>query len=220
MIPEDLVRLRHSELDRILREKDVKMEQLKESYAELEIKCENLNDQCFQLRQQQNDKQREHEHLIREKDSIQSSYVKLSLSFSLHSPSSSLQDEINRMKKDWNHQLTQLRKEHDNENVEYRAIVEECETLKGELKIKENHINRYKKELEDALDRERALEEAKEQLDLDWQKKIGQNQRQEYHKSEDLIEKFSTAHEQVRCTSSLNHFSLPIGLSTSEETPK
>jgi hypothetical protein len=56
---------------------------------------------------------------------------------------------------------------------------------------------RYKKELEDALDRERALEEAKAQLDLDWQKKFEQNQRQEYHKSEDLIEKISSAHEQV-----------------------
>ena len=55
----------------------------------------------------------------------------------------------------------------------------------------------YKKELEDALDRERALEEAKGQLDLDWQKKVDVNQRQEYHKSEDLIEKISTAHEQV-----------------------
>ena len=62
-------------------------------------------------------------------------------------------------------------------------------------------MTRYKKELEDALDRERALEEAKTQLDLDWQKKVGQSQRQEYHKSEDLIEKLTTAHEQV-CSSS------------------
>lgn len=109
----------------------------------------------------------------------------------------SLQDEINRIKKDWNHQLTQLSKEHANENIEHRARQDECDALKAELKIKDNHINRYKKELEDALDRERALEEAKAQLDIDWQKKLDQNQRQEYHKSEDLIEKLSTAHEQV-----------------------
>lgn len=50
----------------------MKIEQLKQTYAELEIKCENLTDQCFQLRQQQNEKQREFEHIIREKDSIQS----------------------------------------------------------------------------------------------------------------------------------------------------
>jgi hypothetical protein len=34
-------------------------------------------------------------------------------------------------------------------------------------------------------------------LDIDWQKKFDQSQRQEYHKSEDLIEKLSGAHEQV-----------------------
>lgn len=67
-----IAELRHSELDRLLREKDVKIEQLKQSYTELEAKCENVTDQCFQLRQQQNEKQREFEHLIREKDSIQS----------------------------------------------------------------------------------------------------------------------------------------------------
>lgn len=100
---------------------------------------------------------------------------------------------------------------------------DECDTLKAELKIKDNHINRYKKELEDALDRERALEEAKEQLDIDWQKKIDQNQRQEYHKSEDLIGKLSTAHEQVRlfCFSLINeNLCLPLGISTSEKTRK
>ena len=54
----------------------------------------------------------------------------------------SLQDEINRIKKQWNHQLTQISKEHANENIEHRALQEECDTLKGELKIKDNHINR------------------------------------------------------------------------------
>jgi len=64
--------IRYSELDRFLREKDVKIEQLKESCQELEDKWQNSNDQCFQLRQQLNEKQREHEHLIREKDAAQS----------------------------------------------------------------------------------------------------------------------------------------------------
>ena len=64
--------IRHSELDRFLREKDVKIEQLKESYQELEDRWQTINDQCFQLRQQQNEKQREYEQLIREKDAAQS----------------------------------------------------------------------------------------------------------------------------------------------------
>lgn len=55
----------------------------------------------------------------------------------------SLQDEINRVKKQWNHQLTQMSKEHANENIEHRALQDECDALKAELKIKDNHINRY-----------------------------------------------------------------------------
>ncbi len=56
----------------MLREKDLKIEQLKESYQELEDKWENSNDQYLQLRQQLNEKQREYEHIIREKDAVQS----------------------------------------------------------------------------------------------------------------------------------------------------
>ncbi len=70
-----LLFFRYSELDRLLREKDVKLEQLKQSYQELEGKWQGVNDQCFQLRQQQNEKQREHEHIIREKDASLSTYV-------------------------------------------------------------------------------------------------------------------------------------------------
>ena len=54
----------------------------------------------------------------------------------------SLQDEINRIKKEWNYQLTQISKEHANDNIEHQAIREECDTLKGELRIKDNHIQR------------------------------------------------------------------------------
>ena len=63
---------RYSELDRLSREKDIKIEQLKESYQELEDKWQNATDQCLQLRQQQNEKQREHEQIIRDKDAQQS----------------------------------------------------------------------------------------------------------------------------------------------------
>ena len=71
------------------------------------------------------------------------------------------------------------------------------------------------------MDRERALEEAKAQLDIDWQKKFDQNQRQEYHKSEDLIEKISTAHEQVSSffpSPPLPNLSVHLGFSSSEKT--
>ena len=134
---------RYSELDRVSREKDVKIEQLKESYQELEEKWQQINDQHLQLRQQLNEKQREHEHHLREKDTQASRYVSQLYRLAQSCCSiCSLQDEINRIKKEWNHQLTQISKEHANENIEHRALEEECDTLKGELKLKDNHIQR------------------------------------------------------------------------------
>ena len=56
-------------------------------------------------------------------------------------------------------------------------------------------------------------------MDIDWQKKFDQSQRQEYHKSEDLIEKISGAHEQVsQSLHAQTPNSLPsIGTGSSEE---
>lgn len=55
-------------MDRASREKDVKIEQLKQSYEELEDKWQQATDQCLQLKQQMNEKQREHEQILRDKD--------------------------------------------------------------------------------------------------------------------------------------------------------
>ena len=66
---------RCSELDRVSREKDIKIEQLKESYHELEDKWQQMNDQCLQMKQQINEKHREHEQIMREKDSQTSRYI-------------------------------------------------------------------------------------------------------------------------------------------------
>ena len=60
----------------------------------------------------------------------------------------SLQDEINRIKKEWNYQLSQISKEHANENVEHQNLRDEFQTLKNELKIKENHVQRQKSEID------------------------------------------------------------------------
>ncbi|CAF0852674.1 unnamed protein product, partial [Didymodactylos carnosus] len=182
---EDDFSRKYGELDRLVREKDMMLEQLKQSYQELQeklmIENQTLLDQIGKLKKEQNEKQRDFEHDLREKDTNLSR----------------LQDEINRLKKEYNYQLSQISKENANQNVEHQATQEECDMLKGELKIKDNHINRYKKELEEAFDRERILEEAKAQLDIDWQRKLDQGQRQEYHKSEDLIEKVTDAHQQA-----------------------
>ena len=58
-------------------------------------------------------------------------------------------------------------------------------------------ILRYKQDLKDALERENALERSKAQLDLDWQRRFEDTERNQYGKSEDLVKKISRGRDEV-----------------------
>lgn len=66
---------------------------------------------------------------------------------------------------------------------------------------------RYKKDLVDALERESALERAKVQADLDWQRRCEELERLNYQRSEDLVKNLTKSRDEV------NFFS-PFCLST------
>ena len=57
---------------------------------------------------------------------------------------------------------------------------------------------RYKNDLNAALDRESGLERSKAQLDLDWQRRYDNVERQQFEKSEQYIQKLSDAKDQAR----------------------
>jgi hypothetical protein len=56
---------------------------------------------------------------------------------------------------------------------------------------------RYKKELQQAAEREKSLERAKSQVELDWQRRCEELERRQYHKSEDLITSLTQARDEV-----------------------
>ena len=56
---------------------------------------------------------------------------------------------------------------------------------------------RYKREVTSAHERISALERAKVQLDLDWQKRYDDLERQQYERSEDLVKKLTQARDEV-----------------------
>ena len=56
---------------------------------------------------------------------------------------------------------------------------------------------RYKRELEQALEREASLERSKAQLELDWQKRYDDIERLQYEKSEDLVRHLTQARDEV-----------------------
>ena len=64
--------------------------------------------------------------------------------------------------------------------------------------IKNLNLNRYKKELQQATEREKALERSKTQVELDWQRRCEELERRQYNKSEDLITSLTQARDEVR----------------------
>lgn len=58
-------------------------------------------------------------------------------------------------------------------------------------------IQRYKRELSQAADRESSLERSKVQLELDWQNRFEDLERNQYEKSEELIKKLTRNKDEV-----------------------
>ena len=56
---------------------------------------------------------------------------------------------------------------------------------------------RYKKEVRTALEREEALQQAKAQAEVDWQRRCEDVERQQYERSEDLVRRLTKARDQV-----------------------
>jgi hypothetical protein len=59
-------------------------------------------------------------------------------------------------------------------------------------------LDRYKRELTEAMEREACLERSKTQLDLDWQRRYEKVEREQYERAEDLIKNLTHARDQVR----------------------
>ena len=58
-------------------------------------------------------------------------------------------------------------------------------------------LNRYKKELQVAMDREQHMERTKAQLELDWQRRVEDVERTQYQKTEDFVRTLTTARDEV-----------------------
>ena len=56
---------------------------------------------------------------------------------------------------------------------------------------------RYKKELSCSVEREALLEQSKAQMELDWQRRYEDLERQQYERSEDLVKKLTKARDEV-----------------------
>ncbi|XP_060080442.1 coiled-coil domain-containing protein 57-like [Ylistrum balloti] len=186
--PEMFLLLRHSEMDRYGREKEAALAKVKEGYADREQSLSvtirelqsNIEDSQVEIRKLQWARQ----DLEKEKD-LQTQ---------------KLQDELCEMKTKWEKQVTNVSRSQVNKDLELEALKETEAKMKTNLQQRKEDIERYKKELSLAAERENSLERSKAQLELDWQRRFEDLERQQYEKSEDFVKKLTRSRDDALAT--------------------
>ncbi|KAJ8319441.1 hypothetical protein KUTeg_004532 [Tegillarca granosa] len=179
---------KHAEMDKYGREKESALANVKEGYAERE---QSLHNTIRELQSKMEEQQIDIRQLQWTKDDIEKD-KNLQIE--------KLHDEINQMKQKWDKHLVDMSKNQVSKDVELETLRENEERIKSELLQKKEDIERYKKELGLAVERESNLERSKAQLELDWQRRFENIERNQYEKSEELIKKLTRARDEALAT--------------------
>ncbi|XP_033102589.1 coiled-coil domain-containing protein 57-like [Anneissia japonica] len=175
---------RHAELDRYAREKEAAVSAMKSSQHEMEQKLKHqLRELQTQVEALQVEKRRmewSNADTVQEKDNL----------------INRLQNEVSDAKSHSDLHLAKISKDVVAKDLEIQALKEVQDALRGELAQRREDVERYKKELSLALERETANERSKTQLDLDWQRRCEAAERNQYASSEDLVERLSRARQE------------------------
>ncbi|XP_058025479.1 coiled-coil domain-containing protein 57 isoform X2 [Ahaetulla prasina] len=108
-----------------------------------------------------------------------------------------LEHELEELKTNWDFQIARISKETVSKNLKIQAQQEEVVKLKAEMVALNQDIERYKQQFLLAIEKEESLERAKVQAELEWQQRCENAERNQYHKSEALIQNLSTARDQA-----------------------
>lgn len=115
--------------------------------------------------------------------------------------------ESKRLKKELeniNNKMESQRQKALQTTVQWELQVQElkADKIKMDVYIQElkDTIERYRKDMDDALERENALEQSKSQLNMDWQKKYESAERDGFQKSESLVQRLKKARDEALAT--------------------
>ncbi|XP_062976273.1 coiled-coil domain-containing protein 57 [Elgaria multicarinata webbii] len=176
---------KHAAIDHIAREKDAILASVKEAHSEQTHKWENqirelqINKETLEMELHRTEWR--HRDYLREKEAI---IEKLEL-------------ELETLKTRCDSQVAQISRETVSKDLQVQALQEAEVKLRAQLASILQDIERYKQQLSLAAEREAILERAKVQIELDWQRRCENAERNQYQKSEALIQSLSTAREQV-----------------------
>ncbi|XP_060556177.1 coiled-coil domain-containing protein 57-like [Ruditapes philippinarum] len=186
-LQEDFER-KHSEMDKYCREKEAALSTAKEAIADRESELQKeirdltskLEDANVEIRKLQWARQ----DLEKEKNS----YIE------------KLQAQSQELKDKWDKQIVQVSRNQVGKDIELQNMRETEEKLRLEIIQKKEDIERYKKELSCSVEREASLERSKAQMELDWQRRYEDLERQQYERSEDLVKKLTRARDEAQAT--------------------
>eukprot|EP00062_Callorhinchus_milii_P004534 gi/632943018/ref/XP_007886733.1/ PREDICTED: coiled-coil domain-containing protein 57 isoform X2 [Callorhinchus milii] len=181
----EMFQRKFAELDRFARERDAILEAAKEANAEqirelenkgreLQISLESLEMEKRQGEWRCADGMREKEDAIEK-----------------------LRGELSTVKAGWDAHIQQISKETVAKDVQVKTLQDQDSKLRAELTRHKEDGEKYKQQLVRAVEREKNLEQARVQVELDWQYRCEEMERNQYLKSEELIQGLSQAQNQA-----------------------
>ncbi|XP_072796017.1 coiled-coil domain-containing protein 57 isoform X5 [Vicugna pacos] len=181
---EEALRRKHKELDRLAREKDTVLAAAKGAHVEqlqaLEAKVLELQSHSDNLEVQLRRAEWRQADVAKEKDAA----------------IDKLREDAAALRSGWDAQIAQLSKEMTSKDLQVQSLREEEMKLKAQVARCQQDIGRYKQQLLLAAEREQSLERDKVQLELDWQRRCEGLEREQYQRSEDLIQALTAARDQ------------------------
>ncbi|XP_062930488.1 coiled-coil domain-containing protein 57 isoform X2 [Mobula hypostoma] len=181
---EEMFQRKHSELDRLARERDAKLATTKQAHTEQIRELNNkIRDLHISLETVEMEKRRmewSHIDALKEKEDV----------------IEKLRDELSTMKVGWDGHIAQISKETVAKDIQIKTLQEQDSKLRAEMARHKEDVEKYKHQLVQAVERERGLEQMKVQAELDWQQRCEEIERRQYLKSEELIQSLSQARDQ------------------------
>ncbi|XP_025968921.2 coiled-coil domain-containing protein 57 isoform X2 [Dromaius novaehollandiae] len=176
---------RHEVLDHAAKEKTAMPASVKEVQVKqlqnLEKQMRELQMRCISLEMELHRRERSHSACLREKDAL----------------IGKLKEELVTLKTGWDSHLIEISKQFASKDFQIQSMHEEEKCLRVQLAKFQEDAERYKQQLALAAEGERILEESKAQEELDWWQRCENTERNQYQKSEDLIQSPSSASQQV-----------------------
>ncbi|XP_038065963.1 coiled-coil domain-containing protein 57-like isoform X2 [Patiria miniata] len=176
---------KHAELDRYAREKETIVLKLKDSHnateRQLQDKIRELNAKMEASEAERRREEWSHQDAIKEKDLL----------------IDKLQREIQDVRGHSDAQLANISRDTVNKDLTITGLRDTQGKLKTELAQRNEDVQRYKKELSLAAEREANLERSRTQAELDWQRRCENLEREQYSKSEELIQRLTMARDEA-----------------------